>query len=275
MSDYTTHRVVSKDGTSIGYRQYGQGPGLVLVQGAMGTAEEFSELAAAGRATSPLPWNEAHSIERDVEDVAALIATTGARDAFGLSSGAIIVLTAAARGVPLARIAAFEPPLFTAGLPAHQIDRFWCAISQHDAAPALTAAGKAVQLVPAVRYIPAWLMTLLVRRALRTDAALAEIAFSLPYDIRIVAEMHGRLDAWHALGSRVLLLGGSESPDYLKRDLGALQAVLPNASRVTLPGLDHGASWNPHPQRNRRGDPQAVAIELRRFFESARSSPGR
>src|SRR5215467_15113767 len=33
---YTTSSVTSRDGATIGYRQYGHGPGIVLVQGAMG-----------------------------------------------------------------------------------------------------------------------------------------------------------------------------------------------------------------------------------------------
>ena len=33
---YTEASTISKDGTKIGYRKYGHGPGLILVQGAMG-----------------------------------------------------------------------------------------------------------------------------------------------------------------------------------------------------------------------------------------------
>ena len=36
---YALSTVTSKDGTTIGYRQYGHGPGVVLVMGAMGTAQ--------------------------------------------------------------------------------------------------------------------------------------------------------------------------------------------------------------------------------------------
>jgi hypothetical protein len=42
---YTTGSVVSQDGTPIGYRQYGHGPGLVLEQGGMGSAHNFHQLA--------------------------------------------------------------------------------------------------------------------------------------------------------------------------------------------------------------------------------------
>src|SRR5574337_1488891 len=88
-SHYTTDSVISADGTSIGYRQYGQGPGIVLVQGAMGSVQNFSILAEAlsesftvyvperrGRGLSPLPYREDHTIKRDVEDLEALLAKT-------------------------------------------------------------------------------------------------------------------------------------------------------------------------------------------------------
>ena len=43
----TIGSVISKDGTNIGYRQLGSGPGVVLVQGTMGTAQNFTQLAEA------------------------------------------------------------------------------------------------------------------------------------------------------------------------------------------------------------------------------------
>ena len=45
--EYTESSVVSADGTTIEYRRLGTGPGLILVQGAMGTAENYDELAKA------------------------------------------------------------------------------------------------------------------------------------------------------------------------------------------------------------------------------------
>lgn len=44
---YTLDSVISIDGTKIGYRQYGKGPGLIIVQGAMGTACNYHQLAIA------------------------------------------------------------------------------------------------------------------------------------------------------------------------------------------------------------------------------------
>src|SRR5215469_9378409 len=97
---YTTSYVTSADGTTIGYRHYGRGPGIVLVQGAMGSAQNFSQLAEAlaetftvvvpdrrGRGLSPLPYSTEYTIQRDVEDLEALLAKTDTHNVFGLSSG--------------------------------------------------------------------------------------------------------------------------------------------------------------------------------------------
>jgi pimeloyl-ACP methyl ester carboxylesterase len=62
-----------------------------------------------------------------------------------------------------------------------------------------------------------------------------------------------------AVRAEVLLLGGSESPSFLKRTLDALCRVLPNVERVELQGLSHGAALD-------GGKPERVAQELRSFF---------
>src|SRR5579862_9261246 len=81
-----TASVVSRDGTRIGYRRIGSGPGVVLIQGAMGTEHNFSELAAQladhftiylpdrrGRGLSPRPYDPDYTVTRDVEDLEALL----------------------------------------------------------------------------------------------------------------------------------------------------------------------------------------------------------
>jgi hypothetical protein len=48
----------------------------------------------------------------------------------------------------------------------------------------------------------------------------------------------------------------------LTRAVDALEKVLPHVTRVEFPGLGHEASGN----TDRRGQPERVAQELRRFF---------
>ena len=44
---FTTCSVTSRDGTTIGYRQVGSGPGLILLHGGMQSSRSFTNLAAA------------------------------------------------------------------------------------------------------------------------------------------------------------------------------------------------------------------------------------
>jgi hypothetical protein len=69
----------------------------------------------------------------------------------------------------------------------------------------------------------------------------------------------GSLDRFAAVRSDVLLLGGAKSAQYLKAALDGLSIVLPDARRVTLPGVGHTAAEN-------TGTPDLVAAELRTFF---------
>ena len=288
---FVTDFVKSKDGTKIGYRRYGTGPGLVLVQGAMAYAGQFSQLAEEladsftvyvpdrrGRGMSPRPFTREHIIDRDVEDLQAVLDASGATRVYGLSSGATIALTAAVQLAVMRKVAVFEPPMFVQGLPRDQIARFEHAMAKGDVAEGFAAAGKALQFVPLLKFIPNWLLALLVGRMFAAEAKhpkptgvndyppIVEIAPSVQFDFRIVADMHGHADVWRAITTDVLVLGGGKSPAFLKADLEALWTLLPKAKVVIFPGLDHAASWNPHPQRNPRGDPFTVARELRGFF---------
>jgi hypothetical protein len=54
-------------------------------------------------------------------------------------------------------------------------------------------------------------------------------------------------------------------PTHLKRTLGCLEATLPQARRVELPGVGHLAPDN-------TGQPERVASELRRFIDMENGS---
>jgi pimeloyl-ACP methyl ester carboxylesterase len=121
----TVQRVISADGTSIAWERVGEGPPLILVDAA-GAFRGFGpsvslarELAGGlmaiaydrrgrGDSTDTLPY----AVEREVEDLAALIDAAGGRAAvYGFSSGAILALIAAAAGLPISRLVLMEPPL--------------------------------------------------------------------------------------------------------------------------------------------------------------------
>lgn len=117
--------MTSQDGTRIGYERDGSGPPLIVIDAAghfraNSQAAELADLLAKdftvvrydrrgrGASTDTPPYAPA----REVEDLAALIATTGGPVAlYGYSSGCLLALHAAAAGLPVRRLALLEPPL--------------------------------------------------------------------------------------------------------------------------------------------------------------------
>jgi pimeloyl-ACP methyl ester carboxylesterase len=285
---YAIYTVTSKDGTTIGYCQLGHGPGAVLVQGAMGTAHNFMELANSladtftvylpdrrGRGLSPLPYDKDYTIQKDVEDLDALLAKTGAHYIFGLSSGALISLQATLTLPAIHKAVIYEPPLFVNGMPTVLLRRYEKEMDEGNLAAALITAMKATQMGPAIfNVIPSWLLKQLTnlmmvqedKQANNDDVTMRILAPTLRYDFHLVTEMNGKLERFKVINKEVLLLGGSKSPAFLKADLDALEKILPYVTRFEFPGLGHSAAWNYDKQRNPQADPKRVAQELRRFF---------
>ena len=280
---YSTGSVVSKDGTIIGYRQVGHGPAVILLHGAMESAQSHMQVAQAladrftiylpdrrGRGLSG-PYREDHSIETDVQDMAALLANTGAHDVMGVSSGAIIWLQAALT-LPIRKAVIFEPPLpINGSLPTAFVHRYDTEIAQGEVAAALVSAMKGTQMGPPIfNLIPRGLLERLTttmmaseeKKAGSEDVTMRMLAPTLHYDFQLATEMHGALERFKGIRAEVLLLGGSKSPAYLKAGLDALEKVLPHVTRVELPGLGHGATGN----SDRGGRPERAAQVLRQFF---------
>jgi pimeloyl-ACP methyl ester carboxylesterase len=286
---YTIGFVTSKDGATIGYRQLGHGPALVLVQGAMGSAQNFMQLAGLlsdaftvyvpdrrGRGLSPLPFSKDYRIQKDVEDVEALLAKTGAHSVFGLSSGALICLQAALTLPAIHKAAVYEPALFLeSSEPMAFVTRFNREMTQGKVAAALVTAMKGAQMGPPIMGVmPRFLLESLTNRVMKAEEkegsgeylSMRELAPALQYDFEVVVEMSGKLECFRTLQTEVLLLGGSKSPAYLKVALDALEQVLPHVARVEFQGLGHGSPWNYDKQRNPDGKPEVVAQALRQFF---------
>jgi len=116
--------VISGDGTRIEYERLGQGPALILVDGAMCSrafgpmpklapllARQFTVFMYDRRGRGGSGDTQPYTRERELEDLAALMEAAGGSAALlGLSSGAALALEAAAGGLPVTRVAAYEPP---------------------------------------------------------------------------------------------------------------------------------------------------------------------
>jgi pimeloyl-ACP methyl ester carboxylesterase len=181
---YRTGSVTSRDGTTIGYRRLGHGPGLIAVHGGMQAAQNLMKLAVAladsftvylpdrrGRGLSGPPGSH-YSLAAECEDINALAQATGARHIFGLSSGAIIALQAALVLPAIGKAALYEPPLSVSGsTPTGWVARYDREVARGMLGSAVITAARGTQTAPPVlRFVPRIAVALPLNAALRRGA---------------------------------------------------------------------------------------------------------
>ena len=242
---------LSKDGTVLAYDTYGSGPALIYITGAtcfrnfMPVAQDAKVFSRAftvynydrrGRGDSgdTLPY----AIEREVEDIAALVeAAGGSAYLYGHSSGAVLALEAAlclsdkVKGVAIydAAYAGDEEEradyeilaervyeLLRAGENAKAIRCFYKGIGM----PALF-----IMLMP---LMPGW----------KTMKALAP---TLAYDIALTRDLPP-LERIAALTVPTHIWFGEKSPPSMHRVAKRIADALPSASVIEVMGQDHMVS---------------------------------
>src|ERR1700731_32508 len=103
----THSSVISKDGTVISYKSTGEGPGVIVLHGALSSSDDFSHFAQEladsftvhvidrrGRGMSGPQGNE-YSIRKECEDITVVQEATGAAFLFGHSFGGLVALETA------------------------------------------------------------------------------------------------------------------------------------------------------------------------------------
>lgn len=274
--------MVSEDGAQIGFRRLGAGPVVVLVHGAGQTAESFRILAEdlasdfsvivvdrRGRGRSP-DYGRYAGLRTEVADLRAVLEATGARNVFGLSSGAVIAIeTARIATAAIDRLALYEPPLsFDGVVHGEWVPRYEEFMAAGRPGRALATVTKATADRPVGRLMPAPLLGALLDFAIRhteggpaPDGTLSPsaLARTIHYDGMTVRQAAGPLDRFSQLPCRVLLLGGTRSARNLTASLDGLAAVLPHVDRVTIPLAGHTAADDSK-------KPHAVAAALQTFF---------
>lgn len=287
-TEMTAGSVVSRDGTRIGYLRVGQGPAVVLLHGSQESARSHTRLALAladaftlylpdrrGRGMSG-PFGPDYGIRTEVEDLAAVLAESGAQRVFGVSAGALVALAAARTRPDIRKLAVYEPALLTD--PARYtgwVRRFDEEMAQGNVAAALITSMYGLDLAPPVfKLLPRRLLEALTNMAMKSEDKKAgrdtdtmrELAPTLHYEGVLLAEMAGTIETFRTVSADVLLLGGSKKgPAFLRPALDALAQTLPHNQRVELPGLDHGGSSDVS-NTNRNGKPEVVAQQMRPFF---------
>ena len=265
MTSAKAGRVTSADGTVIGYDRSGAGPAVVLVQGAlMDRADPVMSAIAAGLARWFTVFNydrrghgdsgdtPPYAVEREIEDLAVVIAAAGGSAAvFGGSSGAALALRAAAVNPAISRLALWEPP--------YHVD---------DSAPELPAGfasqlhklvsdgrrGEAVELfmVAAVQATPD---TVAAMRAQPFWPQLEAAAHTLAYEAEVMGpgnELPAGLLA--TVTAPTLVLNGGDSPGWMTSAGTAVSRAVSGGVHAILAGQAHSVA------------PSVIVPALREFF---------
>jgi len=284
---YTIDTVVSKDGTKIGFRKLGKGPALILVHGGMRSSVDMVPLAAElsdsftlyipdrrGRGMSGA-FGDNYSLQRDVEDLQALLKKTGAQYVFGHSSGALVSMWTAlasstSEKMAIKRLALYEPPFPIDEDIVTWLKPFDEACARSDLASALLIILHTVDDPSSIfHWLPRWLLLPFFRLLFHLDKkkenpaassdelSVASLVPTMHYDGILVKSCEGTVDQFKALLSEVALLSGSQSQPFLEKACAKLALVIPRITRVRFPQSGHNAPID---------QPREVAAEVLRFF---------
>lgn len=263
--------LTSRDGTTIGFETVGNGPAVVLVDGAMcfrdsGPMRPIAEQLAGqftvylydrrgrGESSNTLPF----AVDREIEDLDAVItAAGGAANVLGISSGAALVLAAAAHLGPgkLSRIALYEPPyLPEQALPAAAAytEALTAALAESRNADAielfLRRVGIPEEAIQGMRHSPGWSTTLALAPTLAYDDAVMG-------DSTVPATLAQRVQV------PALALVGGASPAILQYGGMEVAKAIPGARGEVLHGQTHDIGSD------------ALASRLIPFFSAAATDP--
>ncbi len=241
--------VISRDGTPIAFDQSGEGPALIMVTGALTTRADWSSLATflaphfsvfiydrrgRGESGDTLPY----AVEREVEDIDAMIAEAGGSAfVFGHSSGAALALEATVQfGKKVKKLALYEAPYDDA--PEKQV-AWRTYIDQLTELLAAGRGGDAVALfmqfvgtpaeqIAAARQSPYW-------------PRLEALGPTLAYDHTAIMGEDLAVPIERAAQVRVptLVINGGASFPFMYETARTLSKAIPGAQHRTLEGQNH------------------------------------
>jgi pimeloyl-ACP methyl ester carboxylesterase len=275
--DYETKKdyVISKDGTSISYQVMGKGPGLVIVHGSFRASQHYQRLASylsssyytvylldrRGRNDSG-PQGSEYSIEKECDDVLALLQKHDVSYIFGHSNGGLITLNTVIQH-PVKKLAVYEPPVSVNGsFPTGWLPSFEQQLKQKDYASATVSLITGLRMAGTAGILPKPILKIIARsmffkgpeRKLNID-----LLHTIPSETRgIGMYMESKYEHYKQISAPILVLRGTKSADYFHTATRVLESVLPNHHSIALRGVDHSAPDD--------GAPEIIAKNLKEFF---------
>ena len=266
----TVDSVTSADGTRIAHERTGSGAPVILIGGAFNDRSTVAALAATlapdftaitydrrGRGDSANNDRD-FDVNREFDDLAAVIerATVieraavieragGTVSVFGHSSGGVLAIEAALRGLPIKRLAVYEPsyiPVSARPQPGADLyERLVRLIGQDRRDDAVTlfqteAVGLPAAMIEGMRASDFW-------------GWFTGLAHTLPYDVALHGDYEPPAGRLAALRIPVLAVDGSQSPQWIRTGTRTVAEAVPGGRYVTLDGQDHGVLHHPEALR--------------------------
>jgi pimeloyl-ACP methyl ester carboxylesterase len=246
-------KVISRDGTAIAFTTFGRGPALILVDGAFCyrqngptpnlaplLAEHFTIYAYDRRARGESGNNLPYTVEREIEDLAALIdAAGGSAFVFGMSSGAGIVLRAAESGLGIKKLALYEPPYLTRDGKPRSLEKQKADLQQLVSSG--DRSGAVTYFMTEVFGAPKFFIHLMRLFMRSTWAKNESVAHTLPYDLDILSDW-SVLTAASSIEVPALVIGGARSSAELQEAVKTVARAIPRSRQRLLEGQSHNVS---------------------------------
>ena len=255
--------VTSEDGTTIAFDRLGKGSPVILISGgsvdrmsnaglADALASDFTVLNYDRRGRGPSGDTPPYAIEREIEDIGAVIdAAGGEANLYGSSSGAVLAMLAAGAGLSVRSLAMWEPPFIPEGVPtppADQVEQYETAVAEGRRGDAVEyfmskVVGLPPEFVEGARRQPFW-------------AATEAIAHTLAYDARIMGDYRIPIDRAADVTVPTLVIAGGADMPWMRDTATALADALPQGGATLLDGQGHDV------------DVEVLAPVLKGFFTS-------
>jgi pimeloyl-ACP methyl ester carboxylesterase len=253
--------VRSRDGTAIAFDRLGTGPPVILLSGASTAravhtplaellASDFTVFNYDRRGRGDSGDTAPYTVQREVEDLDAVITEAGGEaGAFGNSSGAALALHAAAAGLPLTKLALWEPPFMVDPDAPRRQQEYVTQLTnlleadRRDDAMALFMkyVGLPDEMIAGMRNAPMW-------------PGMEALASTLAYDASIMGDGTIPTGLVSSVKVPTLVLNGTETGDWANNSAHALTTALPNPHHRALDGQSHNVAW------------EVLAPVLREFF---------
>ncbi|MBA3679865.1 MAG: alpha/beta hydrolase [Bacteroidetes bacterium] len=261
-------KITSKDGTQIAYDKTGNGPALIIVDGAFGyrqngntrelvklLADHFTVYDYDRRGRGESTDTQPYSVDREIEDLNALVEASGESPfVCGFSSGCGLVLQTVDQGRKFKKIALYEPPYVAIHkedkLPVKEVIKtIEDLISRGKKTTAVNYFLKKVVCIPGILL---FFIRLFNPSGWKKNES---IAHTLLYDLAVMGDLRFPQGLASNNLSPVLAIGGEKSPERLTNGVKNVAKHVPNSETLFLKGQTHNVSM------------KAIAPELIRFFK--------